>query len=69
MKVYLVSTVTCAMAGIESCRIFIVPQAQEAAFLQQYAGCILQTGCKQAAWPQVPVIKYKKGQQWPLFIQ
>jgi len=63
MQVYLVSTVTYSLVGIESCRIIIVPPAQEAAFLQQYAGRILQAGCPLAAWPQVTIIKYNKGRR------
>ena len=63
MQFYLVSTVTYSLVGIESCRIVIFPPAQEAAFLQQYAGRILQSGCQLAAWPQVTVIKHKKGRR------
>jgi hypothetical protein len=63
MQFYLVSRVASPMVGIESCRIVIVPPALEAVFLQQYAGRIVQAGCRLAAWPQVTVIKYKKGRR------
>jgi hypothetical protein len=61
MQCYLVSSVALPMVGIESCRLLIVPAALEAAFRRQYAGRIVQAGCQVAAWPQVPVSKYKKG--------
>ena len=60
MKVYLVSTSAAVMVGIEQCRLIIVPAAKEAAFLGQYAGRILIAGCSIAAWPSVPVSKYRQ---------
>jgi len=60
MQSYLVSSVALPMVGIESCRILIVSAAQEAAFLQQYAGRIVQAGCQVAAWPQVPVSRWRR---------
>lgn len=45
MKVYLVANSTCCLVGIEQCRAFIVFDAHQAVFLQQYAGCILLAGC------------------------
>lgn len=61
MKVYLVTTVAGCLVGIEKCRAFIVLPAQEAAFLKEYAGCILQSGCCLAALPPVTISTYSKG--------
>ena len=44
MKVYLVTASACPMVGIETLKLLLVPAAQEAAFLQQYAGRILAVG-------------------------
>jgi hypothetical protein len=65
MKVYLVSTSASVMVGIEQCRLIIVPAAREAAFLHQYAGRILIAGCSIAAWPSVPVSKYRQRRSSP----
>ena len=59
MKVYLVSSCSLAMVGIEKCQAIIVYPAQEAAFIREYAGRILFSGCNLAALPPISVTVYK----------
>ncbi|WP_276482882.1 hypothetical protein [Paraflavitalea pollutisoli] len=61
MKVYLVASTTTCLVGIEQCRAYIVFDAQQAAFLQQFAGRVLQDyGCF-STLPPVAIHVYNKG--------
>ncbi len=61
MQVYLVASSSCCLVGIEQCRAYIVFPAQQAAFLRQYAGCILLAGCSFSSLPPVTIYVYNKG--------
>lgn len=61
MKIYLVATTATSLIGIEQCRAYIVFEQQQLAFLQQYAGYILQEVRSFSMLPPVTIYIYNKG--------
>lgn len=59
MKVFLVTTCSLPLLGIEKCQAFKVAPAQEAAFVRQYAGRIVISSSNLAALLPIPVTIYK----------
>lgn len=59
MKVFLVSSCSLPMVGIEQCCAFIVYPAYEAAFFRQYAGRILLEGGDLLVLLPIPVTIYR----------
>ena len=59
MKVFLVSTCSLPLLGIEKCQAFAVYPAQEAAFVRQYARYIIIPASNLVASLPIPVTIYK----------